>query len=236
MQVSEGHDAVGGGQQALLSEGMPPPPPLSLLLEEAPLAQVVLPPQGEAAQGQPQVLGPARLFLSPVGAVPNDTRRQRRTPHVQLRHTSCCSSPVLIRRRFHQDALRSVVEGNAVSTDVSVHDRVGRREAAGLRRGPSRQGLVGPRDVGAGWGQRALTDRLVHALHRFKHTPAVDPANSRDLFTGTHKQKPGSPLNCTSVQGIKLCNNLASDYKNAGSSKLFGRMVKSDLLIKYKNI
>lgn len=91
-----------------------------------------------------------------------------------LIYEPCSPSPVLIGCLLHQDALHSVVEGNAVSADVSsVHAAVRRGEAAGLWRRAGRQRLVGPRDV-AGRSQRALTDRLVHVLHRLKHTPPVD--------------------------------------------------------------
>lgn len=56
----------------------------------------------------------------------------------ELCSSSCSSlphsSPVLIGCRLHQDALRSVVKGDAVRADVtSVHAGVRRGEAAGLR-------------------------------------------------------------------------------------------------------
>uniref|UniRef100_A0A3P9N665 Reverse transcriptase domain-containing protein n=1 Tax=Poecilia reticulata TaxID=8081 RepID=A0A3P9N665_POERE len=38
---------------------------------------------------------------------------------------------------------------------------------------------------------------------------------------------------CTSVQGIRLWNNLESDYKNAGSKDIFKRMIKVKLLKTY---
>lgn len=48
------------------------------------------------------------------------------------------SSPVLIVRRLHQDALGSVVQGAAVAAEVpSVHAGVGAGEAAGLGGRPS---------------------------------------------------------------------------------------------------
>ena len=88
----------------------------------------------------------------------------------QQKHHPSSSSPILIGRRLHQDALRSVVQGNPVQADVpSVHAGVRRGEAAGLGRRAGRQRLVGARDVGVGRSQRALTDRLVDVLHRLKH-------------------------------------------------------------------
>lgn len=82
MQVAQGHDAVGGGQHAVLAQGMvpaprPAPPPLPLLLEEAPLAQVVLPAQRQAAQGEAQLLRSAGLLLLDVGAV--ESRKKKKT-------------------------------------------------------------------------------------------------------------------------------------------------------------
>ena len=70
LEAPQGHDAVRGGEPALQAQGhaVAPPPLLPLLLEEPPLAQVVLPPQGQAPQGQPQVLGPCALLPRAVPA------------------------------------------------------------------------------------------------------------------------------------------------------------------------
>lgn len=73
VQVAQGHDALGGRHDAVLAQGVvqaavASSPAVPLLLEEAPLAQVVLPAQRQAAQGEPQVLRPARLLLSGLGA------------------------------------------------------------------------------------------------------------------------------------------------------------------------
>lgn len=84
------------------------------------------------------------------------------------------SSPVLIGRRLHQDALGSVVQGASVVAQVpSVHAGVGAGEAAGLGGRPSRERLVGAGDVGAGRSQRALADGLVDILDRLEHAPAM---------------------------------------------------------------
>lgn len=69
VEVPKGHDAFGGGQRTLLAQSilqssMSSPPPLPLLFKEAPLTQVVLSTQRQAAQGQPQVLSTTRLLLS----------------------------------------------------------------------------------------------------------------------------------------------------------------------------
>lgn len=72
MEVAQGHDAVGRRQRrAVLAQGVgnaprPAAPPVPLFLKEAPLAQVVLPPQGEAAQGEAQFLRSAGLLLLDV--------------------------------------------------------------------------------------------------------------------------------------------------------------------------
>lgn len=73
MEVAQGHDAVGRRQRGVLAQGVmnaprPATSPVPLLLEEASLAQVVLPPQGEAAQGETQVLRSAGLLLLDVAA------------------------------------------------------------------------------------------------------------------------------------------------------------------------
>lgn len=84
------------------------------------------------------------------------------------------SSPVLIGRRLHQDALSSIVQGAAVTAEFPpVHAGVGAGEAAGLRGCPSRERLVGPGNVWAGGSQRALADRLVDVLDSLEYTSAM---------------------------------------------------------------
>ncbi|TNN54864.1 hypothetical protein EYF80_034894 [Liparis tanakae] len=79
VEVPEGHDALRGARGALLERGVvrtpvsAPPAPLSVLLEEAPLAQVVLSAQRQAAQGEPQVLHAARLLLAALRAAAEET-------------------------------------------------------------------------------------------------------------------------------------------------------------------
>ncbi|TNN54862.1 hypothetical protein EYF80_034892 [Liparis tanakae] len=107
-----------------------------------------------------------------------------------------CSSPLLIGLRLHQDALRSVVKGDA---------GVRRAEAAGLGRGPRRQRLVGARDVGAGRGQRALADRLVDVLHRLEHALAVEPEENRAENRTREHELIVLAYFCSSHSGSTIC-------------------------------
>lgn len=54
-----------------------------------------------------------------------------------------------------------------------------RGEAAGLRRRASGQRLVGAWDVGVGWSQRTLTDRLVDVFYRLEHTLPMASAQNQ---------------------------------------------------------
>lgn len=200
VEVPEGHDAFWGGQRTLLAQGivetsMSAPSPLPLLLKEAPLTQVVLSTQRQAAQGQPQVLSSTRLLLSALCAAARAERKlkihefwgffcQVQTEKYNSIKKSLCLahsfSPILIGCRLHEDALSPVVKGNTVSADVtSIYAGVRRGEAAGLRRGASRQRLVGARDVSAGWSQWTLTDCLIDVLDRLENTLSMDSAQSQ---------------------------------------------------------
>lgn len=56
---------------------MSSPSAVPLLFKEAPLAQVVLSSQRQAAQGEPQVLGPAGLLLSALCAAAKTEMRPK---------------------------------------------------------------------------------------------------------------------------------------------------------------
>lgn len=143
--------------------------------------------------------------------------KQLQSPTLHLRYSR--PSPFLIGCRLHQDALRAVVKNDIVSAEVaSVAAGVRRGQTAGLWGRAGRQGLVGPRDVGAGRSQRTLTDCLVDVLDRLENTLAMDSAQSQTQHDSVyllpfkhsplkHLEKKLHPYFCSSQSGSSRLNS-----------------------------